>query len=69
MIAGLVDAGRGEEAEQELYAYLTDAEGQLLAVYEHPDANPGPSRRPVRRPVRRPARRRRPEPNGRAQRP
>ena len=32
VIAGLVDAGRGEEAEQELYAYLTDAEKQLLAV-------------------------------------
>jgi DNA-binding GntR family transcriptional regulator len=36
-IAGLVDAGRGEEAEQELYDYLTDAERQLLAVYEQPD--------------------------------
>jgi DNA-binding GntR family transcriptional regulator len=37
VIAELVDAGRGEEAEQELYAYLTDAERQLLAVYEQPD--------------------------------
>jgi len=41
VIAGLVDAGRGEEAEQELYAYLTDAEGQLLAVYDHPEATSG----------------------------
>ncbi len=38
VIAELVDAGRGEEAERELYAYLTDAERQLLAVYEQPDA-------------------------------
>jgi DNA-binding GntR family transcriptional regulator len=36
-IAGLVSAGQGEEAEQALYDYLTDAERQLLAVYEQPD--------------------------------
>ncbi len=43
VIAGLVDAGRGEEAEHELYAYLTDAEKQLLAVYEQPDNATGRS--------------------------
>jgi DNA-binding GntR family transcriptional regulator len=40
VIAELVDAGRGEAAEQHLYAYLTDAEAQLLAVYAEP-AVPG----------------------------
>jgi DNA-binding GntR family transcriptional regulator len=34
VIAELVSAGRGKEAERQLYAYLTDAEAQLLAVYE-----------------------------------
>ncbi len=37
-IAELVTAGRGEEAERQLYAYLTDAELQLLAVYELPNS-------------------------------
>jgi DNA-binding GntR family transcriptional regulator len=40
VIAELLDAGRGEEAEEQLDAYLTDAEAQLLAVYEEP-AGPG----------------------------
>jgi hypothetical protein len=44
VIAELLDAGRGEEAELQLYAYLADAEAQLLAVYEEPavPAAPGP---------------------------
>jgi DNA-binding GntR family transcriptional regulator len=41
LIAGLVNAGRGREAERELRAYLTDAEGQLLAAYEHPNGAVG----------------------------
>jgi DNA-binding GntR family transcriptional regulator len=36
-IAELVVAGRGEEAERDLHAYLIDAERRLLAVYEPPE--------------------------------
>jgi len=42
VIAELVNAGRGKEAETELHGYLADAERQLLTVYEHP--NGGTSR-------------------------
>jgi DNA-binding GntR family transcriptional regulator len=39
MVAELVGAGRGEEAERELHTYLTDAERRLLAAYEQPEGS------------------------------
>jgi DNA-binding GntR family transcriptional regulator len=44
VIAGLVEAGRGDEAEQELNAYLSDAELQLLAAYGQSNGGPAPDR-------------------------